>query len=516
MPSFEIDFIGHACLKITVGGLRLLTDPWLDGPAYTRQWYPYPLPDRSVPIDDVQYIQYSHGHEDHLHAGTFPLLPKRATVLLTKQWFPSNAGWLRSEGFENVREIRSGQWIELTDASGKDSVRSVSLVNRSDSLNILLTESEALVNVNDALHSYDDQCIDYYCRRLQSLLKGRPIDYLFCGFGGASYFPNCLRHERKDDREVAAAREQHLAKGFARVVRNLQPRMAFAFAAGLVLLEPFNRWINEFKFSNDPVSAVTRQDPSARGKVFKLSPGDRITAGRLERKSVYRTAREHIAQYQRVYADEIRIKNRRPLLSETAAGVVLKNIEDQFQSRLRRVRSRTLDFDWAIRLRDCPRAMLRVTHREGCFVASRLTPAELDSVRDMVVEANSDVLTAGVESMWGGDSLQIGYGAIFHLGSDASVSENHSRQFLRLATQLPVQSDYLRLSPARGLDHLLHSPYLVREAMRIVSSKAQRQSLDSSAGRSDIMEAERWIAAPKCAGCPVCDIAVEETACKAR
>jgi hypothetical protein len=449
-----------------------------------------------------------------LHAGTFPLLPKNATVLLTKQWFPSNTGWLRSEGFESVREIRSGHWIQLTDPSGKDAVRSVSLVNRSDSVNVLLTDNEALVNVNDALHCYDGQCIDYYCRRIQSLLKGRTIDYLFCGFGGASYFPNCLRHRRKDDREVAAAREQHLAQGFARVVRNLQPRMAFAFAAGLVLLEPFNRWINEIKFSNDPVSAMTRHHPSARSVVFKLSPGDRITSGRLERKSVYRTPREHIAEYQRIYADEIRIKDHRPMLSEPTAGTVLKNIENQFQSRLRRVHSRPLDFDWAIRLRDCPQAILRVTHSDGRFLAARLAPAKLDVVRDMVVEANSDVLTAGVESMWGGDSLQIGYGAIFHLRSDASVRENHSRQFLRLATQLPVQSDYLRLSPARGLDHLVHSPYLVREALRIVASKAHRQSLDSSAGRSDMMEAQRWIAAPKCAGCPVCDISVEGAACK--
>ena len=67
---FEIDFIGHACLKITAGKLRILTAPWLHGPAYTRQWYQYPLPDRSAPIDDVHYIHYSHGHEDHLHEPT--------------------------------------------------------------------------------------------------------------------------------------------------------------------------------------------------------------------------------------------------------------------------------------------------------------------------------------------------------------------------------------------------------------------------------------------------------------
>jgi hypothetical protein len=128
----------------------------------------------------------------------------------------------------------------------------------------------------------------------------------------------------------------------------------------------------------------------------------------------------------------------------------------------------------------------------------------------MVIEANSDILTAGIESLWGGDSLQIGYGAIFHLRSDAAVSANHSRLFLRLATQLPMQSDYLRLAPVRGLDHLLRSPFLIKEAVRIAVSKVHRQSLDSSAGRSGSMEASRWIDAPKCAGCPVCDLPAPE------
>ena len=59
-------------------------------------------------------------------------------------------------------------------------------MNRSDSLSVLRTSDEVLVNANDALHCYDDGCIDFYCQRIQSLAEHRPIDYLFCGFGGAS------------------------------------------------------------------------------------------------------------------------------------------------------------------------------------------------------------------------------------------------------------------------------------------------------------------------------------------
>jgi hypothetical protein len=300
------------------------------------------------------------------------------------------------------------------------------------------------------------------------------------------------------------ARERHLVQGFARIVHNLKPRMAFAFAAGSVLLEPSNRWINEVKFSSNPASIVEPLLAGTHTRVFKLSPGDRITSGALQRKSRDLTTTEHVAEYQRIYANEIEIKNRRPMLSEQVADQVLDSLENQIRSRLRR--ADTLCFDWAIRLRDCPQAIRRITFNDQRVLVGKLSPQDLDQVRDMVVEANSDILLAGINSMWGGDSLQIGYGTLFYLRSDSSVRDNHSRQFLRLATQLPMQSDYLRISPRRGIEHLLHSPYLMREALRIAASKVQRQSLDSSAGRSDMMEATRWIEAPKCAACPVCDL----------
>ena len=140
----EIDFVGHACLKVTHGDTKLLMDPWIDGPAYTEQWYHYPLPDRSVSLDDVQYVQYTHGHEDHLHEPSFHLLPKQATVLLTKQWFAGNREWLLDEGFEDVVEMTSGRWMSLG-----DDLSMVSLVNRSDSLSVLRTSEEVLVNADD-------------------------------------------------------------------------------------------------------------------------------------------------------------------------------------------------------------------------------------------------------------------------------------------------------------------------------------------------------------------------------
>jgi hypothetical protein len=419
--------------------------------------------------------------------------------LLTKQWFSGNREWLLGEGFARVHEMSSGRWMSLD-----DELRIVSLINRSDSLSVLRTPAEVIVNVNDALHCYDDACIDFYCRRIRSLLKGQPIDYVFCGFGGAGYFPNCIRHAHKDDEFVAIARETRFAKGFARVMRNLRPRLALAFAAGFVLLEPVNQWINEVKFANDPVALTCDLVPEMEGRVFKLQPGDRIAHGEVIRGAMSMPA-DPVADYQSIYTREIRSKLERPELERQRADAVLGAVEVNFRERLGRMRMSKLEFDWALRLRDCPDAVLRLTRLRGEFVARTMPSGQLSEVRDMVVEANSDVLLAGVGSKWGGDSLQIGYGGVFDLRSDASVDENHTRHFVKLATKLPLQSDYLLSSPRRGVSHLMHSPYLARQALRMVLPGDNRPTADS-AGRGDIMDSRQWIEASPCEGCPVCDI----------
>ena len=216
-----------------------------------------------------------------------------------------------------------------------------------------------------------------------------------------------------------------------------------------------------------------------------------------------------VTEYRSIYANEICAKVERPRLERERAEAVLRSVEANFRERLERMRTHKLGFDWAVRLRDRPDAILRLTRAHGELVAERLPPDRLSEVRDMVVEANSVVLVAGIESLWGGDSLQIGYGGIFELRSDASVDENHSRHFLRLATKLPLQSDYLLMSPLRGISHLIHSPYLARQVVRMVLPSDNSPTADS-AGRGDVMDARRWIEAPPCAGCPICDVSPSE------
>ena len=245
-----------------------------------------------------------------------------------------------------------------------------------------------------------------------------------------------------------------------------------------------------------------------KDRLFKLRPGDRIADGQLTRGAASVPA-DPVADYRSVYADEIRTKEERPRLEQERADEVLRALETNFRERLERIRTNKPEFDWAVRLRDRPEAILRLTRADGDLTATTVQPDQLDEVRDMVVEANSDVLQAGVDSLWGGDSLQIGYGGLFELRSDAAIDKNHSKQFLKLATKLPLQSDYLLMSPIRGISHLAHSPYLARQAARMVLRRPN-SAITESAGKKNIMEARYWIEAPPCEGCPICDLSPDE------
>jgi len=58
-------------------------------------------------------------------------------------------------------------------------------------------------------------------------------DYVFCGYGTASPFPNCFRIPGKDDYATAVRRQAHFNAKWASIVAKLQPRFAFPFKYGI-------------------------------------------------------------------------------------------------------------------------------------------------------------------------------------------------------------------------------------------------------------------------------------------
>lgn len=241
----KITYISHATLLIEVNGLKIVTDPWVRGSAYCNQWHLFPRATSPELIADADYVLYSHGHEDHLHAGSLESIHKQAAILYPYSWYGGTKTFFNELGFTHVKEAFNERTISLGNR-----VKVTYLANNLDNVIVIESEDTVLVNINDALPSASQSMIRYFLQKIKQRWP-RP-DYVFSSYGGASYFPNTVHFKNKDDEIIAQTRERFFAGNFCRIVAGLQPGMAVPFASDFILLDDHQRWINRAKFPRYP------------------------------------------------------------------------------------------------------------------------------------------------------------------------------------------------------------------------------------------------------------------------
>jgi hypothetical protein len=275
----RITYLGHASLFIELGAIRILSDPWWAGPCFGAQWWLYPgafldpLADRSP-----THIYISHGHNDHLHPGTLARFPRDAKILVSKEL--DIAPGLEAMGFP-VLQLADGERAELGSGIGVTIRPTVG----GDTMMTVSDGREVCVNLNDALHAASVEVQD---RFLAWLKKEYPVlDYLFCGYGTASHFPNCYRIPGKDYALTAAARQHHFNQRWARIVQELNPHFAFPFAADVVLLDEDLFWANEPVHNSErPVELLKHNAVPSRTRALDIAPGFAIDKGEITREAL--------------------------------------------------------------------------------------------------------------------------------------------------------------------------------------------------------------------------------------
>ena len=456
----NVEYISHACLVVDTGELRIATDPWFAGPAYSRQWYVFPKPVNAAAVETADVIAISHGHEDHFHPKTLRgLANKTARVFYPDSWFGGAKEFIQSLGFANVTEAVSWRKYRLT----KDtSIRYVA--NGHDNIMVIESGGEVLVNINDALHSEADATIDFF---IDEIKRGWPrIDLLFCGFGGASYFPNMLHVQGKDDQAVGTVREQLFARNFCRVVAGLKPRVAVPFAADFALLAPAERWINEVRFPRSLMKDYfERQFADAAGEtqIQIMYPGDVLHGSELEPRSPYRAHLRngeltHLIDEQ--YADEIARKTNPELLTADAAQELAEDLRQQISSRAAMLGGAQFDpLKFCIKVSDVGEGgAFNIRFEKGEARVDRAAEPRDDCA--IVITAPSRILRYAMKHEFGGDAIGIGYGADFHLHNRELVPRNLDQVCYQLVTRMPTRKAYIRENPRRVASYLVRQPPL--------------------------------------------------------
>ncbi|MGB8508756.1 MAG: MBL fold metallo-hydrolase [Pyrinomonadaceae bacterium] len=501
----KIEYICHACLLIDTGDLKIVTDPWFHGPAYCGQWNVFPKPVNLDALDAADCLLLSHGHEDHLHEPSLRRIRKSARVFYPFNWYGGTREYLRGMGFDEVREAVSGKTYRLT----KDTSVTY-LANNLDSIVVIESGGRVVVNVNDALHAYPAGVIDFFT----SMLRRRwpSIDTVLCGFGGASYFPNTIHLEGKNDREIGALREQLFAHNFCRIVCQLAPRVAVPFAADFALLAPAQRWINEVRFPRAHLAEYYREHFGRPGEpqpeIQEMYSGDVLENDELKTLSPYRREFESQGSLDRLvdvqYKAEIEELSRATIINETDA----EKLGDEIEANVR-LRASLFDPATLAQLKFC----VRVSDVNGrnCFnvafdgnesafgddVARVARTSEPATGSLLVIDTSSRILRYSFGSEWGGDTLTIGYGCEVHVFDRRAVEAKLDTICLRLLTRHPTARGHMKKEPIRAVRHLARNPLMRTWAL---------DRLKSTPVENKIYDQNLWLLRSKCDICQICDL----------
>lgn len=454
----KITHIGHAVSLVETNGISLLSDPWWRGPCFGAQWWVYPKPFlEAVERAPIDYIYISHGHHDHFHAGTLRSLPKTSVVLVAAALRLGDM--IREVGFD-VIEFTGDDEIAI---GPEKNVRCRIIQTHGDDSLLVIDDGERVcININDALHSAPHDVQDHYVTMLRRLYPH--IDYVLCGYGTASHFPNCYVIPGKDNEATARRRQQYFNREWARVVHALNPRYAFPFAADVVLLEDALFWTNAAIHNGErPGAALLADHPDTTIRTFDIAPGFVIDGDDVMRAVVRASLDE--AMLREELADGIRRANLATAVTTEGideVGRILGERVDRMQDDLARF---PVNYRMLIRFHNSAR-QLTLIKRAGRVALGSVDSAD-ESDYDLVYRTRFAYLKWALHERVGDEILFVGSGGVFEYRSRALVASNAHREFIGLIR------DQVADRQATGRPRSL-----LRAAKRLVNRAIRRPHID--------------------------------------
>ena len=418
----KVSLIGHASILIEAGGLAILSDPWWRGPCFGAQWWNFPLPDlRPIAERRIDYIYVSHGHHDHFHPGTLSTLRKDAKVLVSEH--TGLAQSIRELGFE-VIPVANDQTVTLGSSGVKGRILET---HAGDTLMTLDDGAEVCVNINDALHSAPDSVQRDFVGRLKQLHPR--IDYVFCGYGVASHFPNCYVIPGKDSAATAARRQAYFNRQWARLIAELQPRYGFPFAADVALLEEDLFWTNEATFNcGRPTDAFRTLYPDSSVEVKDIAPGFEIQDGKVMAEVLRK--RVSALEIRRLCAEQIERANRYSRVDEGAVGEVIGLLQKRLEVCAGYLSDYDADYRFLIKFHNATSGIC--IERRGRDLSLTRTHVTSTDGYDLVYTTRLAYLRWALTRPYGDEILFVGSGGIFRYADPAHARRNLHRELISL------------------------------------------------------------------------------------
>lgn len=259
-PSeLSIRLRGHACLEIEHRGFRLLTDPWLNGPAFLGAWIGYPGTDVDASTLAADALWISHEHSDHFHTPTLAQLPRGIPVYFPD--FPNGrlVRELAALGFRNLHPMQFGVAYEIGPHQRLTCYEPPGLWN--DSVVLMELDDFRLLNINDAGVNH----------RIASAVGH--VDVLASTYCPATSYPYAWSHLTEDAKTVIIDRARlGMLRMLHHAVREYQPEYLLPFASHFALWHPSHREYMK-QYRRNTLEDVQRGFARSPVQVIGMLPG---------------------------------------------------------------------------------------------------------------------------------------------------------------------------------------------------------------------------------------------------
>jgi hypothetical protein len=418
----RVTFIGHASLLVEANGLSIVSDPWWNGPCFGAQWWPYPMPYVEAVRDRrVDYVYVSHGHHDHFHPPTLRQF-RGAKVLVAAG--TELAQGIRGLGFEVIecgdgeRDLGSGVRGRIMETYADDTLMAVS------------AGGETCLNVNDSLHAAPEAIQQKFFRLIRQLY-GRP-DYVFCGYGTASHFPNCYVVPGKDRAATAAMRQAYFNRAWARIIRELEPRFGFPFAADVAFLDDELFWCNEPVHNAErPTEAFAKlAGTTGPTRVVDIAPGFTVDGGQILRHKV--RGRLEPDELRRAYGDAIRRVNREGSIDAQTVRELVDTMGANAAKGAEYFAGYPDDYRCLIRIKGASTGI--EVAKVGLRVTVTATEGTAPDPRpyDVIYRTRASYLRQSLVTPYGHEVLFVGSGGIFEFPNVTSVGSGVHREIMTM------------------------------------------------------------------------------------
>lgn len=280
--ELHIEFVTHACLKMSGRFGTLICDPWiLNEPVSNFVVWKFPkavIPPREV-IADVDTVYITHCHEDHFHVPSLDLFPRDVRFILPE--FDTHPGLraqtmervLRAMGFYNILKVRSWESVDLGAGAKLTVVPSAKsrYYEWENSGFVLEYAGARILNMNDNISDPE------LCHEIREHFP-EAFDIGFVQSCGTSMYPGCFRMSEEAMREEVRQRQISMADQ-RRMIDLIQPKVVAPIAGDFA-------WYNDEYFHNNWASRATpevfrdlvrRDYPDRDIEVMVFYPGDTWT-----------------------------------------------------------------------------------------------------------------------------------------------------------------------------------------------------------------------------------------------